>query len=211
MDILTNENIIKLTHGAQAVTYEDIINTIEAVADNNGVDLLNCKQGQYKAVLREAQAVLFPKGSLKDASGKNNQYDTGILNQLAEVYIHISQKYNKYITPYAFGIFAGIPIDTILQWQCKDDLSRVEGSHIQKIISARNESITDGLFDSSNVTGKMMLANNVLGWNTSRSQTENTTKIERISTIESDFESLLNGSNYNYIAETSNNSAGGTE
>ena len=95
------------------------------------------------------------------------------------------------------------------EWTSGQCLSGSTPPLIEKIKAGQADSITDGLFDSSNVTGKMMLANNVLGWNTSRSQTESTTKIERISTIESDFESLLNGSNYNYIAETSNNSAGG--
>lgn len=216
MDILTNENIIKLNHGNPALTYTDILNTLQAVAEHNGIDLQTCKQGQYKAITQECGQILFKNNALRleGENGRlvnNGKYDIAIVDKIAIVYVHICHLYNKYISLYGFGLFANIDYETLNSWQDGDSLSGASSPTLQKIIRGQADSIINKLYDSNNVTGQMMLANNVLGWNTSRSQTENTTKIERISTIESDFESLLNGPNYNYIAETSNNSAGGSE
>jgi len=111
------------------------------------------------------------------------------------VYIHLSQKYNKYINVTALGCFLNVPFETVVEWKNGECLSAETPLLIKKISDGQADSITDGLFDSSNVTGKMMLANNILGWNTSRGTTENTTKIEHISTLETDFQRLLNGDN----------------
>lgn len=195
MDILNNDNIIKLNHGAQALTYEDILSTLEAVADNNGIqDIRSIKQGEWKSILTEASKILFPKGCLL-CENDRRKHDITLVNQLASIYIHLSQKYNKYVNITAFGCFANIPFETLREWLDGDCLSNVTPPLIQKIKAGQADSITDGLFDSSNVTGKMMLANNILGWNTSRSQSETTSKIEKVSTIETDFLTLLNGDN----------------
>lgn len=195
MDILSNENIIKLNHGAQALIYEDIQGTIEAVADNNGVqDIRSIKQGEWKSILTEASKILFPKGCLL-CENDRRKHDITLVNQLASIYIHLSQKYNKYVNLTAFGCFANIPFETLREWTSGQCLSDATPPLIEKIKAGQADSITDGLFDSSNVTGKMMLANNVLGWNTSRNQTETTHTIERVSTIETDFLTLLDGQN----------------
>lgn len=183
------ENIIQLNHGAQAITYMDILTTIQSIADNNDIDLKECKQSPFKSVLREAQAVLFPRDSLKAVDRTSNKYDYELLDTIAECFINICQRYGKYPTPYAYSVFCGIPYDTLLNWNESDNLSDIKAFHIKKVINARNEAITDKLFDSNNVTGQAMLANNILGWNTSRSESRQTIT-ENISTLANDFSSL---------------------
>lgn len=187
------DNIIHLRNGAQAVTYEDIHETIKAVADKYEIDLKACKQPQYVACLREGGAILFPKGCLFDdprPCGGMPPYDYDLINQLADVFIQLSNLYGRFPTPYAFSAFTHIPYDNFMTWQQSEDLTDVGHRHIQKVLNARNEAITDKLFDSNNVTGQAMLANNILGWATSNAKQERTLRITDVSTLEDDYKSL---------------------
>lgn len=200
MDILSNSEVIQLNHGNGAITYTDILDTLKAVADNNEIDLQTCKQGQFKAITQECGQILFKNNALRleGENGRlinNGKYDISIVDKIALVYVHICHLYNKYISLYGFGLFANIDYETLNSWKDGDSLSDVSSPTLQKIADGQADSIINKLYDSNNVTGQMMLANNILGWNTSRNQTETTSRVERVSTIETDFLTLLDGQN----------------
>lgn len=198
MDIVNDEEIIQLNHGGKALTFEDIKATIEAVADKYQIDLLTCKQGQYKAVLGESGRILFqPKGCLKDPKNINNQYDYSLIEKIGNVFLMLCRIYGgKFPTPYAFSVFTGIDYDSFLSWQNGRNSNVASGASIKKILNARNEAITDKLFDSNNVTGQAMLANNILGWNTSRSQSQSiSVNVDNIPTLSSELSNILIDSN----------------
>lgn len=196
-DILNQDDIARLHFGAGSFTYADAIATIESIAEGYGEKDLNAtKQGTWKAILTESgRALGMNRNTLKREDAKANinetPYDIQLLDILADMFIHFSQRWGKYVTPYAYALWTGIPVDTLAQWECpsRNDLRGVSGSQLRKIVKAREESITDRLYDSNNVTGQIMLANNVLGWDTSRSSQTIEHRTEP-TTLEADFSSL---------------------
>lgn len=198
-EIVERTGILDLNNGGGAVTFEDVERTLEEIADGYGVKLWEVRQGTWEAITIEAGAVLFPPRSLKvENAGKRDAWDWALLDILIDWYITLSKKYGRLATPYAFGEFAGIPFDTFIEWCGGVDSSVVKVPNLQRLVGARDSAVIGKLYDSGQVTGQAMLANNLLGWDTSR----NTKRVElaraEVATIADDLEALL-GTNTNNL------------
>lgn len=183
-------DVITMPDGKTSYTYEDIENMILAVASKHMIDqsdIVNIKMPRWQAILIETGKILFPTGTLKRIGGKHHEYEFDVVSKLSDVYIFLCNKYNKMVTLYAFSMFVNMPYETLKQWEEGTLLNGVAIDTKQKINGGMSGSIINKLYDSNNVTGQMMLANNLLGWNTSRSTAENTIRHESIATIENDF------------------------
>ena len=202
MDILNEENIIKL-HNGKTYTADDIEAVILAVAEDHfadGANIYTVNQSRWQAVLMQAGKILFENSALRDPSRINNkQYDKTLISKICDIYIYISKKYGKMITLNAFGAFCDIDYETLKDWRTGENLSR-EAIHTKsKIEDGQADAIINKLYDSNNVTGQAMLANNILGWNTSRSESKTTAKLENISTLADDFSALDISENKNIL------------
>lgn len=185
---------LKLNNGGGSVSYTEIEETLEAVADSYGVSLWETRSGTWEAITGEAGERLFARGALKlegDKSHARDPYDWGLLDVLIDWYISLCKKYGKMATPYGFGYMVRVPFDTLADWINSVDSSVVNVPAFRKLIGARDSAIIGRLYDSNQVTGQAMLANNLLGWDTSR----NTKRVEiaraEVGTLSENLEKLL--------------------
>lgn len=194
MDIINDENIIAL-HNGKTYTADDIETALLTIADNHfmadGANIYKVNQSRWTAVLMDAGKMLFDNNALRDPSNMNNrQYDKALVSKICNVYLYLCNKYGKLVTMAGFGYFANIPYETIKQWTEAENLSDIAIDTKQKINDGTAGAIVNKLYDSNNVTGQIMLANNMLGWNTSRASNETTHRVENISTLADDYKAL---------------------
>lgn len=151
----------------------DIDSCIYDICTEKGIDLKKAKQGEWRHVMVEAGKRLFKNTDrLKDKTivygqgniipSNNNRYDYKKVNDLCDYYISLSDRYNKLVSILAFSYLSGIDDTTIDKWKEPG----CAGFGIwKKLMSRRQESLKDKLFDSNNALGPMSIGNTEFFWN----------------------------------------------
>lgn len=107
--------------------YEISENDVEMIlitaAESAEIDLKTCSQRQWKWCLQQAGKYL---NRTKSAFKVNNPgrggpaYSVQTIIDIYNIYIELSNKYNKLISIESFSYYSAIPIDTIKSWQYAD-------------------------------------------------------------------------------------------
>lgn len=198
-NIVEQKDIIQLHDGSiyDISTIEDTMIDIIHGYSIEDKDLFKLKQGTWYAILTDTGKTLFRRHGLKT----NAEYDKALLCQLIDVYLYLSHKYNRLVSIAGYEYFANLPrgaVNRMCQAEKALGLSELS-DFVDKITKGTSESIINKLYDSHQVTGQMMLANNLLGWNTSRSTAEYTQRRESISTLEAEFLDIIDENDKNIV------------
>lgn len=177
-------------------------NTIKSLADQQNIDLYECKLNPFKALLQETGAILFPGNQLKikvcthknyNIPCYNYIYDFRKLDKLCNIYIYLSHKYNKIINVLYFGYLCNIynnNIYTILStnnnYNCYDnddnnnnncirEFNNIKTSIYKRLKNEREENLKEKCIESVGAVGVIAVGNVENGWNLSPGQKSITT------------------------------------
>lgn len=173
-----------------------IENTILSLAENENINIYDCKISQFKALLINAGALLFPKNKnilkIKTITHVNNNipvysyiWDIKKLAVLCDIYLYISYKYNKIISFSYFSFLCNsnyINMYNVLNnfsdynnIDCGNEFNNLKTYIIKRLKQDREEYIKESCLESSGAIGKIAVANIEYGWNLTPGQKAITT------------------------------------
>lgn len=161
-----------------------IQDTLEAQADAQGADLDKMPLGSWKALLQEVGAIVFSDREVFKIPHPinpklNKVYDLKKIDKACDIYLYISNKYNKLISILNFSYFLNIDCDTLYDIlnnnkrpQSSIEFSTTRNQIIKKLSRSREECLKDKAFSCSSPVGVIALGNTEFAWNGNGGQIE---------------------------------------
>lgn len=203
----------------ELLTFDEIIknNLIEKQlikqAELSGVDLYECNINRWKSLLQEVGAILFNDSKIlkidketiiKDNNIKNNYYniynssmnvfDIKKLSIICDIYIYLSQKYNKYIKMSYFGYllnFNCMKISNILNIKMHNnnvcyngvDFNQLRLDIYKRLNTERENNLEEKCFYSPGAIGSIAIGNKDFGWNGQTGTAADADKVYQIDSL----------------------------
>jgi len=168
-----------------------IENTLLSLADQQGVDIYECKINPFKALLQETGAILFPyktnilkikmiydvNENVYNIKRYNYIYNIKYLYDIYNQYCYISHKYNKLISIMYYCYLCNIPYTTMYKiLNTNSDYNYINKSECENfnqlrlyilkgLASEREENLKEKCFESPGAVGTIAIGNVENGWN----------------------------------------------
>lgn len=177
----------------------------QAAAQN--IDLYECKINPFKALLQETGAILFSdKKILRLNRYNNNKYNIPVptneynmiyINKICDIYIYISQKYNKCIGISYFGYLLNMnynDIYNVLNINTHDNnieynginFNNLRNNIIKRLRAERENNLKEKCIESPGAVGAIAIGNVENGWNLTpgqRSQDNNNNNMISVNSL----------------------------
>lgn len=190
--------------------------------ENNIDDLCNVTQNRYTGLLRYLNRMVIKNINLrqdfiyksgisvihnKDMFTNNNEYNLELIYDLLNVYLDMSDKYDKISNVNGFSIFTGIDLEMFYQWNNGSRLSPLAQKIFKKLNTERERSLSDRLVSGRvNPVGVLGALNHWHGWSgVGNMQEDKTKQAATLDDIRKNTALLSDNSNAD-VAQTAENS-----